>query len=428
MGLLSQKNLLSITKELNMNFQDTTNLSIPEGEVRTIHNSSNQLLWGRLNYDAKYSGDTTQQTYTGKNLFDINNTSGAVRATKEISGNSIKVTATANNTGYIAIIIPNSDSLLGKQCTISCNSQSSTGTPRLRVFQAPSSNPPAGEAVTLLDGSGDVSRTFTFPSAYNTNRDCFTILLYPHSDVTPFSTGDYATYTNIQLEIGGSKTSFEPYCGGVPAPNPSFPMPVDVVTGTQTISITDGTNTQNFTVNLGSTELAKIGNYQDYVYKSGDDWYVHKAVGKVVLDGTQTLIAHSTVHNFYANGVVIGAQAPSSLGISYFVSDREAVAQIGNVTAFNTNYSNLDYCFAIKYETLGIVIRDTRYSTASDLQTWYSSHPGTIYYALDTPTDTKITDSTLISQLNSVHQWLVRYGYNATVSGNIPIVINRTNL
>lgn len=42
--------------------------------------------------------------------------------------------------------------------------------------------------------------------------------------------------------------------------------------------------------------------------------------------------------------------------------------------------------------------------------------------------NTKITDNTLISQLNTVHQFLTRYGYNSIVSGNLPLIISKTNL
>ena len=55
-----------------MNLQDVKSLSITEGDVRTIHNSDGSQLWGKVSYDTKYGGDTTQQTYSGKNLFDFN--------------------------------------------------------------------------------------------------------------------------------------------------------------------------------------------------------------------------------------------------------------------------------------------------------------------------------------------------------------------
>ena len=57
-----------------MNLQDVANLTIPEGEVKMIHDKNNRLLWGRLSYDTTYRGNTTQQTYSGKNLFNKNAT------------------------------------------------------------------------------------------------------------------------------------------------------------------------------------------------------------------------------------------------------------------------------------------------------------------------------------------------------------------
>ena len=46
---------------------------------------------------------------------------------------------------------------------------------------------------------------------------------------------------------------------------------------------------QTFQVNLGDIELCKIGDYQDKIYKNNGKWYLNKQIGKVVLDGTQTI-------------------------------------------------------------------------------------------------------------------------------------------
>lgn len=40
--------------------------------------------------------------------------------------------------------------------------------------------------------------------------------------------------------------------------------------------------------------------------------------------------------------------------------------------------------------------------TAESFQTWLSNHNTTVYYALNTPTDTKITDTNLIDQLEAL--------------------------
>ena len=53
-------------------------------------------------------------------------------------------------------------------------------------------------------------------------------------------------------------------------PTPSSPQSINVVTGNNTITIanSDNTQTQTYSLNLGSTELCKIGNYVDEINKS----------------------------------------------------------------------------------------------------------------------------------------------------------------
>ena len=62
------------------------------------------------------------------------------------------------------------------------------------------------------------------------------------------------------------------------------------------------------------------------------------------------------------------------------------------------------------------------------MNTWLATKLPVVYGALKYTTDTQITNTTLISQLNAVHEWLTRYGYNATVTGSLPIIISKTNL
>lgn len=51
--------------------------------------------------------------------------------------------------------------------------------------------------------------------------------------------GDNITFSEAQLEIGDKATEYEPYCGGVPSPNPAYPRPmlstgdcVEIIQGT----------------------------------------------------------------------------------------------------------------------------------------------------------------------------------------------------
>ena len=215
-------------------------------------------------------------------------------------------------------------------------------------------------------------------------------------------------------------------------PSPDTPVPVQVVTGTQTVSISDGVNSQDYTVSLGSIELCKIRTYQDYIYKSGDDWYVHKALGKITLDGTQNIaIANwrattTSVGWIYSYNVTQNVPVQFNTEIPAVLSDKLMVRTYAQL------YDSLvDNGIAVYFNTsLGVVIKtdDTSLTTTTAINNYLNSNPITVYYALATATDTQITDGTLIGQLDAIHEWLTRYGYNSTVSGNLPLLIDQTNL
>lgn len=64
---------------------------------------------------------------------------------------------------------------------------------------------------------------------------------------------------NIQVEKNSSATSYEPYTGGESSPSPNYPQNVQIVTGDNIISISneDGSNFQEFPINLGTENLWK---------------------------------------------------------------------------------------------------------------------------------------------------------------------------
>lgn len=150
-----------------------------------------------------------------------------------------------------------------------------------------------------------------------------------------------------------------------------------------------------FTVSLGSTELCKVGDYQDYIYKSGDDWYVHKDCGKIELDGSNDetwsidgsgtanfFYAYNSIPNYYFTALNQGFVCSAGIGASIGSSTTENGISITRATQFRV-----------------------RYGTEMTLENWksyLSLTPMSVYYRLATPTDTKITDGTLISQLNAV--------------------------
>ena len=171
--------------------------------------------------------------------------------------------------------------------------------------------------------------------------------------------------------------------------------------------ITNTTDTsQNFMLNEGSTallyepyttyayELAKIGTYQDYIYKSGDDWYIHKAVGKKTFTGDVSE-NWSDATTYYSCSASLGSNSSNAL-TNYYTYGGVGTPKTFWITtnAFRTN--------------------DLRTDLAT-YKTWLSTHNVTLYYALATPTDTEITDSELVGQLEALLDYAPWYGDDQNV-------------
>ncbi|MEE3324184.1 MAG: hypothetical protein VZR33_02530 [Methanosphaera sp.] len=74
---------------------------------------------------------------------------------------------------------------------------------------------------------------------------------------------------NIQIEEGSTATAYEPYCGGIPSPNPSYPQNVNVVSGDNDINIYSGDNLFNENnlidnANINSSGTITSDNYKIY--------------------------------------------------------------------------------------------------------------------------------------------------------------------
>lgn len=248
-----------------MEMQTITNLTIPEGEVRTIHDSDNKLLWGKLSYDVKYMGDTNQ----------------------------------------------------------------------------------------IVD----------------------------------------------------------------PVPSPDAPQLISIVTSDQEITLTGGSVSDTYTIALGAIELCKIGNYQDYIYKSGDDWYIHKEIGKYVFDGTENWnTGPYGVNSWILNNIITTAYVETNL---------QAIStKFMGIPASERNRAASNVCYMATNTQFWL--RNTSLTSLNDVHTATTGMDA--YYALSSPENIVITGTELIESLEEVNQWLIRYGYQANVVGSLPLIINQTTL
>ena len=289
----------------------------------------------------------------GKNLFDKEADTGAFRASKSISGEDIAITATASNSGYVAFVIPDSDKLKGKACTISIgNSVTSASGAKgaFAIYQSTKASPASvGTFVTNGEPDGNnYSKSFTFSSSYSGSNDCFVLLLYPSNAGSGITTGDNTAYSNVQIELGSQATSYAPYFTPI--------------------------------------ELCKIGTYQDYIYKSGGKWYVHKEIGKVDL-------STCTWYDVIPPGILRGTT--SIQNVKYVSSNQQVGSAVAEKYIIHKgsgmSSASLAGYFAIDVSAVAVNTGDASINPT-----------GNMYYALATPTDTEITNQALVAQLDNV--------------------------
>ena len=163
--------------------------------------------------------------------------------------------------------------------------------------------------------------------------------------------------------------------------------------------------------------LNKIGDYEDYIGGTPDNWVLYKNIGKVVLNGSEAwnyiAVAQGSLFRNYTatpNNSSLDNYLPISdyyKGIYY----RNAMSrQDGNIYISNTSVQ-LD-------------ILDNRFTSDTAFKNWLSNNNVNVLYGLKNTQQTPITDENLVSQLNELY-YLQSYNdtTNIDVTGNLPMRI-----
>lgn len=350
---------------------------------------------GKLD-SAQIDGDTYQQSYTGKNIYKVKTASfRGIDITMNADG-SFDISGTVSGGGcYIIQYEP--ISLMENGATYSwwTNQESLPSGLYFRLALANGETWVRNCATEMT--LSNTSRTFTANTTGNVNQIRSEIYL-------PNGTSVDLKGVQIQCEKSPTRTDFEPYVGGAPSPNPDYPQAIQTVTGLQTVSI----NGTDYTVDLGSIELCKLGTYHDFIWKDGDDWKVHKANTKTSFNGTEA--------GWNATG--------ASQTTPYFIDLPERA--FGNYCdGISTHFKNRkaypsdDGEFAIRTDGTSISFNKSGLASKDAWLSWLGSNSVTAYYPLAAGlvTDTTITDATLIAQLEAVANARLASGSN-TISNS----------
>lgn len=366
--------------------------STQEGTMLTFDRTYNHVA------EVSVFGESVQETLTGKNLLVFTSaTSGDLNGIswQKNPDGSVSVRGTATATTRIDVSHKR-ESLKAGTYTLNSNG----GNQSLYVVIYDSNG-------SWIDGrdinSGASSATFTLTQDL-VNYSC---RIYVSSGATVNAT------LYPQIELGSTATSYEPYCGGIPAPNPSYPMPIESrASACVETSDADGskTSTTDLTALLDGRELRSLPD------GTRDELVVHRD-GRVEL---VQRVGRERMYSSYTNGVAQQA------GEGYIVYSKEydtPSANWGNggrCTHF-TNGDGVkgDASYRIGDGNNWVYIYTTDQDVVSNPSAWFASHEVYFDYPLATPQTIQLPS---IDPLPTFHPYTFIDGNGADISAMVRIM------
>lgn len=218
------------------------NLTTTSGNSFTITTTNDGGRFKSVNVN----GVLEQPTYAGKNLFN-----------KDLPGENQFLDGNGGWISSTALFVNQEYNISGNE-EISVSFSNKVGS---------SSYVRIGE----FNGDTFIRRTIINTSPSSVTTDSSTTRVIFSVDVS-----SSRHFDDLQIELG-SPSAYEPYTGGEPSPNASYPQPITVMGGESTVTV----NSDTYTLDLGDITLAKVNTTMDYIYNEGNLWKVHKAIGKI---------------------------------------------------------------------------------------------------------------------------------------------------
>lgn len=358
-------NTISITTDANTRYIRLVLYSNVGTMTREIAEGAKLML-------EKGSTATTYAPYIshfGKNMFDpsinyVNTvTSSAAGITKSVIHDGIRLSLNDALTGsnpYAAavFIIGKVSDYIGQTITFSSTaSPSSSNNPRAYIGTCNSSGGSRSQKVNIASNN-DIELTWTVASDAN---EYICLVLYVSGSNTA-SAGAYMDYLYPQLELSSTATSYQPFIGG-------------------------------------KLELCKIGTYQDYIYKSGGNWYVHKVVRHLSLAIND--MDNTDAYPGWKNQTQLKSDLGTSSGGQIY-TDTSMITNIAGIVTSSSRSVTKNF-----NSNNAILLLPIDYYGSSFTQTYWKTNYANLvvdfYYGINgTITDIQITDSSLIAQLEAL--------------------------
>ena len=228
-------------------------------------------------------------------------------------------------------------------------------------------------------------------------KETFTLTGRKLLGIKTWGNSTYPASYYVQIEKGSEATTYEPHQG------------------------------KEFPLDLGSLELCKIGDYQDYIYKKDNKWYKHKAINKNTLNGNENWFFGKTKTNyttFFTSSFQNDIKIPANNNINSntliycdkFSNNTNAKQQWENDTMSSVTIND--------GKNITFNIPNSIATTKDKFKTYLISNNITLYYVLATPIEEEIIDTTLITQLNELSQALSKKGTTIISQSNDDLPFN----
>lgn len=254
----------------------------------------------------------------------------------------------------------------------------------------------------------------------------------PSGNYSLSANNETTTSADTIIRLDSNNTGFQVKLNNA---NASYSGTYNATISTLAIRLNNGTQYSNFTfkpqlekglkVNsytpYGTTpiELNKIGTYQDYIYKDSDKWYLHKEIGKEVLDGSESWEQNgeNDTYGQFIYNVEGKANGTLNLLCNRFVNESGA----------NGNYI---YGRTSNNRTSITIAKSICAYNVNTFKTWLANNNTYFYFLLATPTNTEITYTPLIEQLESIKNAMSKEGTTNVnqVNNDAPFIITASVL
>lgn len=186
----------------------------------------------------------------------------------------------------------------------------------------------------------------------------------------------------------------------------SFTIPINVkyirfseyLSKLDTMQLEQGSSATSYTAHQGNNfdidlpiELCKIGTYADYIYKKDGKWWKHKAIKKIILNGTENWAVESNYSRF---------------GVQNLVTDY-LVSECGKALCTHYKYGDASnegfFALSSANNYLFMHYPSAEIDTVAEFKEWLSSNNVSIYCVLTNSVEEEITYTPLIRQLDELY-------------------------